>query len=477
MALIYFAVTLFVSAFLLFLVQPMIGKMILPGLGGTPQVWNTCMMFFQMVLLAGYFYTHTVTTKLPLKKQLITHFLVLLLPLPVLLAFGQPFYVKGFGAEGGGNPIFLTLGLLTVIVGLPFLVVSTTAPLLQRWFNHTGHPASKDPYFLYGASNLGSILGLILYPAGVEFFLGLEAQAWLWLFGYLLLLALVGGCALMVYKSPAVVQLPIPVPTGEINPEFSPAPGPGPDQPAPVPEQTAAITAAPPAPTSVSRVASGIKRGGKQRGRGARAPVAPAPALKGATINIKKVSHEPVEEDKPFEMTPLRRLRWVGLAAVPTSLMLGCTTYISTDISPIPLLWTIPLTLYLLSFVLVFLRWPVPWVGVGRIPRDMTPHKVAVILQLVALPLLMLVFMTGGYSAPVRAMAICWGSFFLTALVCHGELARDRPPAQHLTEFYLWMSVGGALGGFFNAIVAPVIFTKWGIVEFGLALAAAGLIR
>src|SRR5262249_48611128 len=179
---------------MLFLVQPMIGKMILPRLGGTPQVWNTCMMFFQTVLLVGYAYTHNITSRLPVKKQLLVHCIVLLLPLPVLLAFGRPFYVASFGAEGGGNPIFVTLGLLAMIVGIPFLVVSTTAPLLQRWFNHTGHPAAKDPYFLYGASNAGSILGLLLYPALVERFLGLDEQAWFWLYGYVVLALLVAGC-------------------------------------------------------------------------------------------------------------------------------------------------------------------------------------------------------------------------------------------------------------------------------------------
>ncbi len=225
MALIHFAVTLFVSAFLLFLVQPMVGKMILPKLGGTPQVWNTCMMFFQMVLLAGYAYTHTVTSKMPVKKQLITHCFMLLLPLlvlilPVVLGYGRPFPVATFGAEGGGNPIFATLGLLCVIVGIPFLVVSTTAPLLQRWFHNTGHPAAKDPYFLYGASNLGSILGLLLYPACVEYLLGLNDQAWFWLWGYLVLFAMVGGCALMVFKSPPLVTLP----GGEDEANLEPAP-------------------------------------------------------------------------------------------------------------------------------------------------------------------------------------------------------------------------------------------------------------
>jgi len=473
LALIYFAVSLFVSAFLLFLVQPMIGKMILPRLGGTPQVWNTCMMFFQIVLLAGYAYTHNVTSRLPTRKQLLAHCVVLLLPLgvllgPVLLGFvGRPFPVAGFGAEGGGNPIFATLGLLTGIVGIPFLVVSTTAPLLQRWFHNTGHPAARDPYFLYGASNLGSILGLIMYPVLVERYLDLNEQAWFWLWGYIVLAVLVAGCALLVLKAPATVQMPGvgDAPVVEESP---------PEMPMPEPVSSTAVTATPPAP--VVQRSTAIRRGGKRGGRGARGPVVPS-AVRGPTINIKKPA-EPrqLEEDKPYEVTPLRRLRWVGLAAVPTSLMLGTTTYISTDISPVPLLWIIPLTLYLLSFVLVFLRWPVPWVGVGHNPRGLTVHKVMVVAGLAGLALLIFTLISGRGFQPMNAMLTCWGVFFLTALVCHGELARDRPPAKHLTEFYLWMSVGGMVGGTFNALIAPLV-PWWGLFEFPLAVVFAALVR
>jgi hypothetical protein len=523
--LIFFAVTLFVSAFLLFLVQPMIGKMILPRLGGTPQVWNTCMMFFQTVLLAGYAYTHNMTSKLPVRRQLIVHSAALLLPILVLfvpaMLYGRPLYVGQFGAEGGGNPIFMTLMLLALIIGIPFLVVSATAPLLQRWFASTGHPAARDPYFLYGASNAGSIIGLLLYPALVESFLGLEAQAWVWSIGYVVLACLVGGCAFMVLKAPLTVQLP-----GMATEEPPPAMMPeavAPSAPAPPKAPTTAVTATP--PQTVPRQ-TGIKRGGKQRGgRGGRGgalpqrmPAAAAPAA------AAKITHAPVPTapPKPFEMTPLRRLRWVGLAAVPSSLMLGVSTYISTDISPVPLLWVIPLTLYLLSFVFVFARWPVVWGGNGNgDPRSgaiaggivgilcgigiwfavgssvgivvtiligvglacvvgtgvvMGPHKVCLFLQPIAIALVMLVFMTGGYSQPLMAMAVCWGSFFVTALVCHGELAADRPPARFLTEFYLWMSVGGMLGGTFNALFAPLI--PWfGLFEFPLAVVLSGVLR
>ena len=188
MALPFFAITLFVSAFLLFLVQPMIGKMILPKLGGTPQVWNTCMVFFQMALLAGYAYTHTVSTRLTVRMQLFVHCGVLLLPLLVLFLWPYgPFNVAD-PVDKAGNPIVSadgkvehgwipnpnappipqTLYLLALMVGLPFLVVATTSPLLQKWFGSTGHPAARDPYFLSIASNVGSMLALVAYPFIVE---------------------------------------------------------------------------------------------------------------------------------------------------------------------------------------------------------------------------------------------------------------------------------------------------------------------
>ena len=160
LALPFFAVTLFVSAFLLFLVQPMIGKMILPLLGGTPAVWNTCMVFFQAALLAGYGYTHSVSTYVPVRRQLFLQGVLLLIPFAFL-----PFVVGDWSPPTESTPVFAVLGLLTLLVGVPFFVVATSAPLLQKWFASTGHPAAKDPYFLYGASNLGSMLGLLAYPA------------------------------------------------------------------------------------------------------------------------------------------------------------------------------------------------------------------------------------------------------------------------------------------------------------------------
>src|SRR5437870_5351965 len=245
LALPLYAATLFVSAFILFLVQPMIGKLILPKLGGTPQVWNTCMVFFQTILLAGYAYTHFVSTRLRLRQQLILHSTLILLPFLVLLPWKQwvpgiflpdgPFNLTDWAPELGVNPIPSALYILLVIVGLPFFVVSTTAPLLQKWFVHTGHPAAHDPYFLYGASNLGSLLGLLLYPALIEPNFVLHTQALIWVAGFVVL-------AVTVYACVAFVWQPVPMAghgTLETQAVAPPVEGP--------PAETA-ITAKPPAP-------------------------------------------------------------------------------------------------------------------------------------------------------------------------------------------------------------------------------------
>jgi hypothetical protein len=465
-----FAVTLFTSAFLLFLVQPIIGALILPKLGGTPQVWNTCMVFFQTVLLAGYAYTHMSSTWLPTKRQVLVHCALLFLPLLVLILLPAhgPFDVSQFKPLGGANPIPVTLLLLITVVGLPFFVVATSAPLLQKWFASTGHPSAQDPYFLYAASNFGSMLGLLSYPAIVEPFFGLHAteafnimaQPWLWTVGYLIMMVLFFACAAVVLLSPKRVQL-----AGVSAPKMlatetseSAAAVATPERAA---AQATAVTAAPPA---VKPKQTAIKKGSKQgknrrpQPLGNREPIAAKVPPRAAPIATVPASEE---------VTPGRRLRWVALAAVPSSLMLGVCTFMSTDISAIPLFWVLPLTLYLLSFILVFLRWPEPWVG--------TPHRLVLMIQPAAL--LVLVYVTLVHMDPSRLLltvGLILATFFLTALACHGELAKDRPPTKHLTEFYLWMSVGGMVGGMFNALLAPVLIPN--AIEFSMALVVAGLV-
>lgn len=194
----FFAVTLFVSSALLFWVQPMFAKMVLPMLGGTPGVWNTCMVFFQASLLAGYIYAHAATAWLGVRRQAALHVGLLLLPLSAL-----PIAVSiGWSPPVEENPIPWLLALLLVSVGLPFFVISASAPMLQKWFANTGHPAAKDPYFLYRASNLGSMLGLLAYPVLLEPTLRLAEQSWLWSWGYGLLVLLTLCCAVILWRGP-----------------------------------------------------------------------------------------------------------------------------------------------------------------------------------------------------------------------------------------------------------------------------------
>src|SRR5581483_5052867 len=195
--LLLYALTLFTGAILLFVMQPMVGEMILPLLGGTPAVWSTCMVFFQGALLAGYAYAHVLTRRLRPTRQAFVHLIAMGLPFAVLPLAVDPRWLRG----GEANPILDVLTLIALSVGLPFVVVSATAPLLQKWFTHTGHPAAHDPYFLYAASNLGSMLALVGYPTLVEPHLHLQGPGWLgqttlWSVGYGVLALLTAGCAI-----------------------------------------------------------------------------------------------------------------------------------------------------------------------------------------------------------------------------------------------------------------------------------------
>jgi spermidine synthase len=373
----FFAVTLFVSSFLLFVVQPMVGKMILPTMGGTPNVWNTCMVFFQAVLLLGYAYAHGAVRLFGVRRQPLFHLPLLLCPLIVL-----PITVGGASAQPSmEHPTPWLLAQLLLGVGLPFFLVSTTAPLLQMWFSRTGHHSATDPYFLYSASNVGSLLALLGYPFFVERFFRLSEQSLGWMYVYWLLIVLIIGCALVMWFARKGVTRPV----------VTENPG---DEPVAGPNGRAHI-----------RVTVGL------------------------------------------------RLWWIFLAFVPSSMMLGVTTYITTNIAPVPLLWVLPLALYLLTFVLVFAR------------KQIIPHTLMInLLPFLVAPLaLATVQLARLWWIPVHLLM-----FFVAAMVCHGELVRRRPATSHLTEFYLWMSVGGVLGGLFNAVVAPAIFVD--IWEYPLVM-------
>lgn len=401
--LVLFALTMFLSAGLVFLVQPMYAKFVLPRFGGTPAVWIGSMLFFQAALLAGYVYAHATTRRLGARRQAALHIGVLLLPI-LFLPLAVP---EGAAARGEGNPLPGLLALLTISVGIPFFVVSTTAPLLQRWLSAMDHPAAEDPYFLYRASNLGSAIGLLAYPLALEPSLRLAEQGRVWAIAYGALVVLMAGCAAVLWRAPvraAAVregERPGAAPPGEAD-------GPGAGDRA----------AAPPPPEAAPRTA----------------PV-----------------------------TPGRRLRWVALAFVPSSLMLGVTSFITTDLAPVPLLWAIPLALYLASFVAVFARGRSAerWDRAARLGFPVLAIVVALVLVLQA-------------QRPIWALVpLHLLTFFAAAVLCHGRLARDRPAAESLTEFYLWLAVGGMLGGIFNALVAPVVLNS--LSEYPLVLALACL--
>jgi hypothetical protein len=485
-----FALTLFTSATLLMVVQPIIGKMITPLLGGTPAVWNTCMVFFQAVLLAGYAYAHSTTTWLGTRKQALMHLAILVIP------FGFfPLAVNEELIQGHlDNPIPPLLLLLVTSVGVPFFVVSTSAPLLQKWFSSTTHPEARDPYFLYGASNLGSMIALLSYPSILEPYL--RNHPWWWMVVYTVLVLLIGGgCAAFLWTSPAA------------------KPEPDPDTvKADAPALALASVAAPSQSIQPASAKVGVTRGrGKKNRRGDRG---------GRDWEREESQEQPLPAELDARVTWLRRLRWVLLAAVPSSLMLGATTYMTTDIAALPLLWVLPLALYLMTFILVFAKISplgqsvvvfsalqiagvfLIWIGVAYTSLN---EGVIFLLRIMilagclaafailrwrrtdliqvccigALPLilLLLVFMMLSDIKPAKiamTIGIHLLTLFIVAMVCHGELARDRPTPKHLTEFFLWMSFGGVVGGVFNALVAPLIFDA--IVEYQLAMVVACLL-
>ena len=370
-----FMAAIFLSSLLVFSVQPLFAKMVLPLLGGSPGVWNTAMLFFQIVLLAGYGYAHLTTRLLGVKWQACLHVCMVtsvLVFLPIEVA-------KGWTPPVEEAPVFWLIGLFAVSVGLPFFAVATNAPLLQRWFSHTGHSAAADPYFLYGASNLGSILALLSYPLVFEPLLTSQEQSLAWRWAYLVLVGFITFTALTLW------QRYQPKLASETTPPFA--------------------------------------------------------------------------SNSASTPTFSRRLHWLALAFVPSSLLLGVTMHITTDVAAVPLLWVLPLTLYLLTFVIVFSRRP--WL----------PHTWMVVAQ----PFLLIPIGIQRFGGILLNILLPMIVFFVTTMVCHGELAKRRPSADHLTEFYLWMSFGGMLGGVFNVLVAPLIFNS--VLEYPLMLVLACFLR
>jgi hypothetical protein len=404
-----FAVTLFVSAVLLFWVQPLVGKMVLPLLGGTPAVWNTCLLFFQGLLLAGYAYALVVTRWLSVRSQALVHGALL-----ALAAASIPLTFSG-GEPPQDNPVGWLLRTLLLTVGPPFFVLSASAPLLQKWFAGTRATSASDPYFLYAASNAGSLAALLGFPVLFEPNWTLQQQSRFWAWAYGALAALVTACAFAAWRA---------------------------------------------------RAGARVEADDAARDAGRQTPGGDGdPAQRASDDEAQQPFDEAQRpsQDETRGPTARRRLRWTLLAFVPSSLVLGVTTYITTDVASAPLLWVIPLSLYLLSFVLVFARRAV-------LPRPLVARLLpgaAVVLTLIHL---------SGATQPAWFLILFHLIFlFVAAMVCHGQLADERPNARHLAEFYLWVAVGGALGGLFNAILAPLLFDS--VLEYPLVIVLACFLR
>lgn len=366
-----FAAAIFLSAFLLFSVQPLFTKMVLPVLGGTPAVWSVAMVFFQGVLLAGYLYAHLLNRYLGPGRAVLVHLAlmaaVFVVALPIALA-------PGWGRPPADGEALWLIGLFAASVGLPFFAIAGNGPLLQAWFARSGHRDAADPYFLYGASNLGSFLALLSYPFVVEPLLVLKTQSALWSGGFALLAVLIAASGVV------------------------------------------------------------LARGERPAACGVAVEAGAAPAWRD-------------------------RLAWIGLSAVPSGLLVALTAHLSTDVAAVPLLWVVPLALFLLTFVLAFRE---GGGGLHRVMLAMQPLLLAVLVFAMAL--------AAKVPWPVAA-ALHLGFFFVATMVCHGELYRRRPAAGHLTEFYVMLSAGGVLGGLFASLAAPVLFNS--ILEYPILLIAA----
>jgi hypothetical protein len=376
LVLIVYTSAIFVSALLLFSVQPLFTKMVLPRLGGSPAVWSVAMVFFQSLLLGGYAYAHYLmqirNRMMPVAIHL-TLLVIALLTLPLSIA-------SGWGEPPTSGYAFWLLGLFAVSLGLPFFALAANNPLLQAWFVRTGHPNGPDPYFLYASSNIGSFLALLSYPVLLEPMFTLRTQNLLWTGGYGLLIVLIGACGVLLLRSPANAALDMPA-----NETDAPAP--------------------------------------------------------------------------PWTL----RARWIFLAAVPSGLLIAVTAHISTDVAAAPLLWVLPLSLYLMTWVMVFQS------------RPLLPHKWMLMAQPLAIAGVIVLLAVGGEQNLLLTLGGHQVCFFVIAMACHGELARTRPAAKYLTGFYVALSFGGMVGGLFAGLIAPYTFS-W-IAEYPILLALAALCR
>ncbi|HEY5041455.1 MAG TPA: hypothetical protein VIK53_05575 [Verrucomicrobiae bacterium] len=371
-----YALTIFTGAFLLFLVQPLIAKYILPWFGGAPSVWTTCMLFFQLLLLGGYAYAHFLARWFKPRTQAIIHLVLVAAALALLPIIPS----DSWKPSDGSDPTLRILGLLLVSIGMPYFVLAATSPLLQHWFSRT-HPG-VSPFRLYALSNVGSVLALLSFPVYFEthFTRTQSARLWGWA-----LAAYAAGCIFCALK---------------------------------------------------------LWRAGKGAGK---------------KSEIQKTETSTPDSPPSF----VNRILWLLLPACASTLLLATTNMVCQEVAVIPFLWILPLTLYLLSFIICFdsPRW------YGRFPFGL-----ALILAIGGIS--WMVF--EGIAASLYLQLFVYsGGLFICCMVCHGELYRLRPDPRHLTGFYLMIAAGGALGGIFVAVIAPLIFNNYYELQWGLLICGA----
>lgn len=371
---IVFTIAVFLAAALLFGVQPMVAKSLLPDFGGGSSVWTTCMLFYQTMLIAGYLYAHLLLTRVPRTAQMVIHTTLIAAALVVGWVFDDPAPPPG----ASEFPVPWLLGQLFLVSGLPYFAISSAGPLLQGWFARTGHRRAHDPYFLYAASNAGSFVGLLAYPFVLEPSLGLDRQRALWLGLFAVFGVLAVVCVRLTRKVGLSESLPRPLDDGE-------------------------------------------------------------------------------------RITWKRRLWWMFLAFVPSTMLLGVTMHITTDVASFPLFWVIPLGLYLLTMIAAFS---------GRAAAIVRSGGRAMVLSLILALVLLVAWVGYEHMVPLWAtLGVQFAVLISVGLYGHARLAADRPHASHLTEFYLLMSIGGALGGLFNGVVAPLVFDE--PYEYHIAIVCA----
>ncbi|HET6822696.1 MAG TPA: hypothetical protein VFH34_08610, partial [Anaerolineales bacterium] len=371
-----FAVSIFLSAFLLFQLQPMIGKFILPWFGGTPAVWSTVMLFFQFLLTGGYAYAYWLTERVNKQCQFLLHVSLIAVAFLILITLSMVWESPvtpdaSWKPESASSPVFDIFKLLAVSVGLPYFILAANGPLMQAWFSRMF--PNRAYARLYALSNLGSLLGLLTYPILIEPFLPLRWQGWAWALGFLLF---------------GLVVIWIASRNGQA-------------------EDRALLAA------------------GADVGR-----ARPSLALKSL---------------------------WIALSGTASLFLLSVTNQITQEVAVIPFLWVLPLALYLLSFILTFSG------------ENSYPRKPVIVLFLLSAGLTLFV-MLNATSLPIHWQVLAYCILLFSAcMICHGELYLLRPPAHSLTTFYLMVSIGGAFGGVFVSLLAPMIFN--GYWEFFVGLA------